>query len=140
MGTDSFTVSMMVNGDDILSATTGNAGYPVILFGTGSVDGAVDNAQGFSVRIRHDESGTKPDAFQIKAMGARDDSGTAAVFAALDGWQRWTIVFDRAQSDITVRVYIDEKLVHTATLLPRTFRLTVRKERYSVSALPVTTT
>ena len=116
VGTDSFTVSMMVNGDDILSAITGNAGYPVVLFGTGSVDGAVDNAQGFSVRIRHDESGTKPDAFQIKAMGARDDSGTDAVFAALDGWQRWTVVFDRAQADITVRVYIDEKLVHTATL------------------------
>ena len=116
VGTDSFTVSMLVNGDDILSATTGSAGYPVVLFGTGSVDGSVDNAQGFSVRIRHDESGTKPDSFQIKAMDKRDDTGTEAVFAAIDGWQRWTIVYDRGETAITVRVYIDGELIHTATL------------------------
>lgn len=110
VGTDSFTVSMMINGDDIKNCQyTASNGYALILFGTGSVDGT----DGFSVRVRYDSTGAKPNAFQIKVLDQNDAQGTDAVLGAIDGWQRWTVVFDRSVTDtLTVSVYIDAKFVY----------------------------
>ncbi len=110
VGTNSFTVSMMINGDDIKNCSyTASNGYALILFGTGNVDGS----EGFSVRVRYDSTGAKPNAFQIKVLGQNDAGGTDAVINAIDGWQRWTVVFDRSVTDtLTVSVYIDAKFVY----------------------------
>ena len=110
VGTKSFTVSMMINGDDIKNCQyTASNGYALILFGTGNVDGS----EGFSVRVRYDSTGAKPNAFQIKVLGQNDGGGTASVINAIDGWQRWTVVFDRSVTDtLTVSVYIDAKFVY----------------------------
>ena len=111
VGTKSFTVSMMINGDDIKNCQyTASNGYALILFGTGNVDGS----EGFSVRVRYDSTGAKPNAFQIKVLDQNDGGGTASVINAIDGWQRWTVVFDRSVTDtLTVSVYIDAKLIYT---------------------------
>lgn len=111
VGTKSFTVSMMINGDDIKNCQyTASNGYALILFGTGNVDGS----EGFSVRVRYDSTGAKPNAFQIKVLDQNDAQGTDAVLGAIDGWQRWTVVFDRSDTDtLTVSVYIDAKLIYT---------------------------
>ena len=111
VGTNSFTVSMMINGDDIKNCQyTASNGYALILFGTGSVDGT----DGFSVRVRYDSTGAKPNTFQIKVLDQNDAGGTAAVIDAIDGWQRWTVVFDRSVTDtLNVSVYIDAKLIYT---------------------------
>lgn len=111
VGTKSFTVSMMINGDDIKNCQyTASNGYALILFGTGNVDGS----EGFSVRVRYDSTGAKPNAFQIKVLGQNDGGGTASVINAIDGWQRWTVVFDRSVTDtLNVSVYIDAKLIYT---------------------------
>lgn len=110
VGTNSFTVSMMINGDDIKNCQyTASNGYALILFGTGNVDGS----EGFSVRVRYDSTGAKPNAFQIKVLDQNDAQGTDAVLGAIDGWQRWTVVFDRSVTDtLTVSVYIDAKFVY----------------------------
>ena len=110
VGTKSFTVSMMINGDDIKNCQyTASNGYALILFGTGNVDGS----EGFSVRVRYDSTGAKPNAFQIKVLGQNDAQGTDAVLGAIDGWQRWTVVFDRSVTDtLNVSVYIDAKFVY----------------------------
>ena len=116
----SFTVSMMINGDDIKNCQyTASNGYALILFGTGNVDGS----EGFSVRVRYDSTGAKPNAFQIKVLDQNDAQGTDAVLGAIDGWQRWTVVFDRSDTDtLTVSVYIDAKFVYAKqfTLAPGT--------------------
>ena len=111
VGKKSFTVSMMINGDDIKNCQyTASNGYALILFGTGNVDGS----EGFSVRVRYDSTGAKPNAFQIKVLDQSDAQGTDAVLGAIDGWQRWTVVFDRSVTDtLTVSVYIDAKLIYT---------------------------
>ena len=111
VGIKSFTVSMMINGDDIKNCQyTASNGYALILFGTGNVD---DN-EGFSVRVRYDSTGAKPNAFQIKVLGQMDAQGTDAVLGAIDGWQRWTVTFDRSVDDtLNVSVYIDAKLIYT---------------------------
>lgn len=110
VGKNSFTVSMMINGDDIKNCQyTASNGYALILFGTGNVDGS----EGFSVRVRYDSTGAKPNAFQIKVLDQNDAQGTDAVLGAIDGWQRWTVVFDRSDTDtLTVSVYIDAKFVY----------------------------
>ena len=110
VGIKSFTVSMMINGDDIKNCQyTASNGYALILFGTGNVDGS----EGFSVRVRYDSTGAKPNAFQIKVLDQNDAGGTAAVINAIDGWQRWTVTFDRSVTDtLTVSVYIDAKFVY----------------------------
>ena len=119
-GTDSFTVSMAINGDDILNSEyTASNGYAVVLFGTGSVDGNVDNMEGFSVRLRYDSTGAKANAFQmkVKETSFANDATTAAVVSAIKrDWQRWTFVFDRTVQDkLTITVYIDGSVVTSHT-------------------------
>ena len=77
MGTGSFTMSAMVNGDDIKnyikSETVG--GYAFVIFGTGNVDGN----NGFSLRVRKD-------TLQVKFLGQRNQHD--AVLMNVSGWQR----------------------------------------------------
>lgn len=107
---------MMINGDDIKNCQyTASNGYALILFGTGNVDGS----EGFSVRVRYDSTGAKIQAFQIKVLDQNDAGGTAAVINAIDGWQRWTVTFDRSVTDtLTVSVYIDAKFVYAKQFTP----------------------
>lgn len=105
LGTDSFSVSMLVNGadvrkyalDDYLNGTSPKAGYAFVLFGTGNVDGA----NGFSVRVRKD-------IIQVK-IGSSNKGYSANVLSKItDNWQRWTVTFDRStEGTVKYVVYID---------------------------------
>ncbi len=105
LGTDSFSVSMLVNGadvrkyalDDYLNGTSPKAGYAFVLFGTGNVDGA----NGFSVRVRKD-------IVQVK-IGSSNKGYSANVLSKItDNWQRWTVTFDRStEGTVKYVVYID---------------------------------
>ena len=105
LGTDSFSVSMLVNGadvrkyalDDYLNGTSPKAGYAFVLFGTGNVDGA----NGFSVRVRKD-------IVQVK-IGSSNKGYSANVLSRItDNWQRWTVTFDRStEGTVKYVVYID---------------------------------
>ena len=105
LGTDSFSVSMLVNGadvrkyalDDYLNGTSPKAGYAFVLFGTGNVDGA----NGFSVRVRKD-------IVQVK-IGSSNKGYSANVLSKItDNWQRWTVMFDRStEGTVKYVVYID---------------------------------
>ena len=106
LGTDSFSVSMLVNGadvrkyalDDYINGVPGaNAGYAFVLFGTGYVDGA----NGFSVRVRKD-------IIQVK-IGSSNKGYSANVLSKItDNWQRWTVTFDRlTEGTVKYVVYID---------------------------------
>ena len=94
LGTDSFTVSMLVNGADIKSYA--NSGYAFVLVGTGNVDGN----SGFSVRVRSN-------AFQVKIGSTRKDH-SAQLNKITGGWQRWTMTFDRsAEGTVKYAIYLD---------------------------------
>lgn len=106
LGTDSFSVSMLVNGadvrkyalDDYINGVPGaKAGYAFVLFGTGNVDGA----NGFSVRVRKD-------IVQVK-IGSSNKGYSANVLSKItDNWQRWTVTFDRlTEGTVKYVVYID---------------------------------
>ena len=104
LGTDSFTVSMLVNGadvkkyatDDYINGTSTKAGYAFVLFGTGNVDGA----NGFSVRVRKD-------TVQVK-VGSTNKGYSSAASKFTDNWQRWTVTFDRStEGTVKYAVYID---------------------------------
>ena len=106
LGTDSFSVSMLVNGadvrkyalDDYINGVPGaKAGYAFVLFGTGNVDGA----NGFSVRVRKD-------IVQVK-IGSSSKGYSANVLSKItDNWQRWTVTFDRStEGTVKYVVYID---------------------------------
>ena len=105
LGTDSFSVSMLVNGadvrkyalDDYLNGTSPKAGYAFVLFGTGNVDGT----NGFSVRVRKD-------IIQVK-IGSSNKGYSANVLSKItDNWQRWTVTFDRStEGTVKYIVYID---------------------------------
>ena len=98
LGTGSFSVSMLVNGDDVKNYSKDETvgGYAFVLFGTGNVDGT----NGFSVRVRKD-------ALQVKVGSTRKDY-VAAVLAKINGWQRWTVTFDRSTEGVVkFTVYID---------------------------------
>lgn len=106
LGTDSFSVSMLVNGadvrkyalDDYINGVPGaKAGYAFVLFGTGNVDGA----NGFSVRVRKD-------IIQVK-IGSSNKGYSANVLSKItDNWQRWTVTFDRlTEGTVKYVVYID---------------------------------
>ncbi len=106
LGTDSFVVSMMVDGDKLRSYPTGT--YSFILFGTGRVDAANNNNgdyEGFSVRIRGE------------GLQIRTDKGYASDIpfdmSKLDGWQRLTFNVDRSPTNITVTVFLGYELVAT---------------------------
>ena len=116
VSTGSFTVSMMLNVDELVSADPVN-GYCYVLFGTSSVDLTTNGNQGVSIQMRHYTRGQgNADVFRIRALGSLDDGGTNAVFGAVrgNGWQRWTFVFDRSDTDMIVKVYIDAKLIYTS--------------------------
>lgn len=105
LGTDSFSVSMLVNGadvrkyalDDYLNGTSPKAGYAFVLFGTGNVDGA----NGFSVRVRKD-------IVQVKIGSSNKGYGANVLSKITDNWQRWTVTFDRStEGTVKYVVYID---------------------------------
>lgn len=105
LGTDSFSVSMLVNGadvrkyatDDYLNGTSPKAGYAFVLFGTGNVDGA----NGFTVRVRKD-------IVQVKIGGTNKGYGANVLSKITDNWQRWTVTFDRStEGTVKYVVYID---------------------------------
>lgn len=105
LGTDSFSVSMLVNGadvrkyatDDYLNGTSPKAGYAFVLFGTGNVDGA----NGFTVRVRKD-------IVQVKIGGTNKAYGANVLSKITDNWQRWTVTFDRStEGTVKYVVYID---------------------------------
>ena len=105
LGTDSFTVSMLVNGadvrkyalDDYINGVPGaKAGYAFVLFGTGNVDGA----NGFTVRVRKD-------TVQVK-VGGTSKSYSSAVSKITDNWQRWSVTFDRStEGTVKYAIYFD---------------------------------
>ena len=105
LGTDSFTVSMLVNGadvrkyalDDYLNGVPGaKAGYAFVLFGTGNVDGA----NGFTVRVRKD-------TVQVK-VGGTSKGYSSAVSKITDNWQRWSVTFDRStEGTVKYAIYFD---------------------------------
>ena len=106
LGTDSFSVSMLVNGadvrkyalDDYINGVPGaKAGYAFVLFGTGNVDGA----NGFSVRVRKD-------IVQVKIGSSNKGYGANVLSKITDNWQRWTVTFDRStEGTVKYVVYID---------------------------------
>ncbi len=105
LGTDSFSVSMLVNGadvrkyatDDYLNGTSPKAGYAFVLFGTGNVDGA----NGFTVRVRKD-------IVQVKIGSTNKAYGANVLSRITDNWQRWTVTFDRStEGTVKYVVYID---------------------------------
>ena len=105
LGTDSFSVSMLVNGadvrkyatDDYLNGTSPKAGYAFVLFGTGNVDGA----NGFTVRVRKD-------IVQVKIGSTNKGYGANVLSKITDNWQRWTVTFDRStEGTVKYVVYID---------------------------------
>lgn len=105
LGTDSFTVSAVINGDDVKSYP-GNT-YAFILFGTGSVDGT----EGFSVRVRGDNT------MQVRVGGTTNHIGSADIFAKIGGWQRWTYTFDRSVADkLTFSFWLDDEKLLTKTV------------------------
>ena len=104
LGTDSFSVSMLVNGadvrkyalDDYLNGTSPKAGYAFVLFGTGNVDGA----NGFSVRVRSK-------TVQVK-IGGSNAAYNEVVPAITTAWQRWTVTFDRStEGTVKFAIYLD---------------------------------
>ena len=106
VGTGSFTMSAMVNGDDIKnyikSETEG--GYAFIIFGTGNVDGN----NGFSLRVRKD-------TLQVKFLGQRNRHD--AVLMNVSGWQRWTFLVDRETAgELTYTLYLDNNKVIEKTI------------------------
>lgn len=106
VGTGSFTMSAMVNGDDIKnyikSETVG--GYAFVIFGTGNVDGN----NGFSLRVRKD-------TLQVKFLGQRNQHD--AVLMNVSGWQRWTFLVDRGTAGkLTYTLYLDNNKVIEKTI------------------------
>lgn len=106
VGTGSFTMSAMVNGDDIKnyikSETVG--GYAFVIFGTGNVDGN----NGFSLRVRKD-------TLQVKFLGQRNQHD--AVLMNVSGWQRWTFLVDRETvGKLTYTLYLDNNKVIEKTI------------------------
>lgn len=106
VGTGSFTMSAMVNGDDIKnyikSETVG--GYAFVIFGTGNVDGN----NGFSLRVRKD-------TLQVKFLGQRNQHD--AVLMNVSGWQRWTFLVDRETAGkLTYTLYLDNNKVIEKTI------------------------
>lgn len=106
VGTGSFTMSAMVNGDDIKnyikSETVG--GYAFVIFGTGNVDGN----NGFSLRVRKD-------TLQVKFLGQRNRHD--AVLMNVSGWQRWTFLVDRETAGkLTYTLYLDNNKVIEKTI------------------------
>ena len=105
LGTDSFSVSMLVNGadvrkyalDDYINGVPGaKAGYAFVLFGTGNVDGA----NGFSVRVRSK-------TVQVK-IGGSNAAYNEVVPAITTAWQRWTVTFDRStEGTVKFAIYLD---------------------------------
>lgn len=94
LGTDSFTVSMLVNGADIKNYAEN--GYAFVLFGTGNVDGA----NGFSVRVRSK-------TVQVK-IGGSNAAYNEVVPVITTAWQRWTVTFDRStEGTVKFAIYLD---------------------------------
>lgn len=112
LGTDSFSVSMLVNGadvrkyalDDYLNGTSPKAGYAFVLFGTGNVDGET----GFSIRVRKDVVQVKIGGTNLKNGKTQPFSEGNVLKAITDNWQRWTVTFDRStEGTLKYAIYID---------------------------------
>lgn len=106
VGTGSFTMSAMVNGDDIKNYFKSETedGYAFIIFGTGNVDGN----NGFSLRVRKD-------TLQVKFLGQRNWHD--AVLMNVSGWQRWTFLVDRETAGkLTYTLYLDNNKVIEKTI------------------------
>lgn len=106
VGTGSFVMSAMVNGDDIKNyfQTETTGGYAFVLFGTGNVDSSF----GFSVRVRRD-------TIQVKFLDQRNLHDAALV--NVSGWQRWTFMVDReTEGKLTYTLYLDNQKVASKTI------------------------
>lgn len=107
LGTDSFTVSTLINGKDLIENTVNGSGHASILFGTGDVDynGA------FSVRIKADGS------FQIKVGSSYwpDSTNNRISIANLeDKYYRFTFVFDRETAGtLKFMLYLDGEVIYS---------------------------
>lgn len=113
LGTDSFTVSALINGKDLKENTKSisNPGHATLLFGTGDVDSK--NADGgFSVRAKQDGS------LQVRIGGSYwlDGVGVINYDEIGDDYSRWIFVFDRETTGyLTFSVYINGELKFTKT-------------------------
>ena len=106
VGTGSFVMSAMVNGDDIKNyfKNDNEGGYAFVLFGTGNVDSSF----GFSVRVRRD-------TVQVKFLGQRNTHD--GILAGVNGWQRWTFMVDRETAGkLTYTIYLDNQKVASKTI------------------------
>jgi len=103
LGTDSFTVSMLVNGADIKNYA--KSGYAFILFGTGSVD----SETGFSVRVRADAVQVRIGGANLNNQGKTQNYAEGNVLNAITtAWQRWTVTFDRStEGTLKYAIYLD---------------------------------
>lgn len=112
LGTESFTVSALINGYDLKhNATQQTDGHSTLLFGTGDVD--TESGQGgFSLRIKSNG------IFQIRVDGTSIFVDTLSAIRELpDDYVRWTAIFDReTQGKVSVKLYIDKTLVYQKTL------------------------
>ncbi len=98
LGNGNFTVSMMVNGDELKKYPTNT--YSFVLFGTGNVD---NGAEGFTVRMRSD-------AFQIRTSSGYDGD-VPFDMSKLNGWTRLTFAFRSVTGGVSVYTFVDHQLV-----------------------------
>ncbi len=113
---DQFTLSLMVNGDDVLKTWSGH--FANMLFGTGNVDANygydTGNTVPFGIFVRSNYLAVEID----NRWGGTGINFTSCLTAEnIGGWRRWTFTIDRtnvagaATDTVTVKFYVDGKLL-----------------------------
>ena len=117
---DQFTVSMMINGDDVRK--TWGGGYSRTLFSTGNVDGyrgySTTQYIGFGIYVTSNVLWIQMEDYAWNNISI---DMSDIIKQKIGGWQRWTFTVDRTKNTaenidtVTVKLYLDGILAKTGT-------------------------